>query len=73
QRHTLNSYVPNIGADGKTVGFFVMIRDITDRRKVALELEAAYQNLEHRVDERTSELTAVNEHLLLEIEERTQV
>ncbi|WP_028468312.1 hybrid sensor histidine kinase/response regulator [Neptunomonas japonica] len=73
QRHMLKSYVPNIGADGKTVGFFVMIRDITDRRKVALELEAAYQNLEHRVDERTSELTAVNEHLLLEIEERTQV
>jgi PAS domain S-box-containing protein len=73
QRHMLKSYVPNLGADGKTVGFFVMIRDITDRRKVALELEEAYQSLEQRVGERTSELTAVNEHLLSEIEERTQV
>ncbi|SIS41103.1 PAS domain-containing hybrid sensor histidine kinase/response regulator [Neptunomonas antarctica] len=73
QRHMLKSYVPNLGADGKTVGFFVMIRDITDRRKVALELEEAYQSLEQRVGERTSELTAVNEHLLSEIEERTHV
>ena len=73
QCYMLKSYVPNIGLDGNSVGFFVMIRDITERRKVALELEAAYQNLEHRVDERTSELTAVNEHLLSEIEERTQV
>lgn len=73
QRYMLKSYVPNIGADGKAVGFFVMIRDITDRRKVALELEEAYQNLEHRVEERTSELTAVNEHLLSEIAERTLV
>lgn len=73
QRYMLKSYVPNLNEEGETVGFFVMIRDITDRRKVALELEEAYQNLEQRVDERTSELTAVNEHLLSEIEERTQV
>jgi len=72
ERYMLKSYVPNKDMEGRTVGFFVMIRDITERRKVALELEAAYQNLEHRVRERTAELTEVNQHLRSEITERTQ-
>lgn len=72
-RYLLKSYVPNKDEAGKPVGFFVMIRDITERRKVALELQQAYQNLEQRVRERTSELTEVNEHLRSEITERTLV
>ncbi len=72
ERYMLKSYVPNKDMEGRTVGFFVMIRDITERRKVALELEEAYQNLEHRVRERTAELTEVNQHLRSEITERTQ-
>lgn len=72
-RFLLKSYVPNMDANGKPIGIFVMIRDITERRKVAMELESAYQNLELRVRERTSELTEVNEQLRSEIEERSQV
>lgn len=72
ERYMLKSYVPNLDAEGRTVGFFVMIRDITERRKVAMELEAAYQLQEQRVRERTAELTEVNQHLRNEITERTQ-
>jgi len=69
-RHMLKSYVPNRDADGNTVGFFVLIRDITERKRTALALQQAYQNLEQRVKERTSELTEVNAQLRQEIEER---
>ena len=69
-RHMLRSYVPNFDEDGDIVGFFVLIRDITDRRKTALALEQAYDNLERRVKERTSALTGLNEQLRDEISER---
>ncbi|SIQ26280.1 PAS domain S-box-containing protein [Marinobacterium stanieri] len=69
-RHMLKSYVPNRDAQGNTVGFFVLIRDITERKRTALALQQAYQNLEQRVKERTSELTEVNGQLRQEIEER---
>ncbi|MBP0048723.1 PAS-domain containing protein [Marinobacterium sp. AK62] len=69
-RHMLKSYVPNRDGDGRTVGFFVLIRDITERKRTALALQEAYQNLEQRVKERTSELTEVNGQLRQEIDER---
>ncbi len=72
-RHMLKSYVPNRDAQGNTVGFFVLIRDITERKRTALALQQAYQNLEQRVKERTSELTEVNGQLRQEIEERRVV
>ncbi len=72
-RYMLRSYVPNFDGHGDIVGFFVLIRDITDRRKTALALEQAYDNLERRVGERTAELTGLNEQLLEEINERAAV
>ncbi|MDX1598629.1 MAG: NahK/ErcS family hybrid sensor histidine kinase/response regulator [Marinobacter sp.] len=63
ERYMLRSYVPNINEDGDVAGFFVLIRDITDRRKTALALEQAYDNLERRVKERTSALTSLNNRL----------
>ncbi len=72
-RHMLKSYVANIDAAGNTVGFFVLIRDITERKRTALALQQAYQNLEQRVRERTSELTGVNLQLRQEIEERMSI
>ncbi|WP_327332473.1 hybrid sensor histidine kinase/response regulator [Marinobacterium lutimaris] len=72
-RYLLKAYVPNLGADGKPVGFFVMIRDITERRRTSLALQQAYENLEQRVRERTSELTEVNQQLRLEIGERKTI
>jgi len=72
-RYMLRSYVPNFDEQGDIIGFFVLIRDITDRRKTALALEQAYDNLERRVKERTSELTGLNNQLRQEITERASV
>ncbi|MDC0663176.1 NahK/ErcS family hybrid sensor histidine kinase/response regulator [Marinobacter sp. SS21] len=71
--YMLRSYVPNRDARGEVVGFFVLIRDITDRRRTALALEQAYDNLERRVKERTAALTGLNNKLRLEISERAAV
>ncbi|NVK42505.1 MAG: PAS-domain containing protein [Oceanospirillaceae bacterium] len=72
-RCMLKSYVPNLDSSGHAVGIFVMIRDITERRRTAHALEQAYQHLEQRVRERTSELTALNDQLRQEIHERVEV
>jgi len=72
-RYLLKAYVPNMGSQGRPVGFFVMIRDITERRRTAMALQQAYQNLEQRVRERTSELTDLNQQLRQEIGERKAI
>ncbi len=71
--YLLKSYVPNIEASGKVLGFFVLIRDITERRLNALALQRAHDQLEARVIERTSQLQILNKKLLHEVEERRQV
>ncbi|MFC3607330.1 hybrid sensor histidine kinase/response regulator NahK/ErcS' [Stutzerimonas tarimensis] len=71
-RCMLRSYVPNRREDGQVVGIFVLIRDITERRRTAEALHQAYQNLEQRVRERTAELTTLNNQLRREIDERSQ-
>lgn len=73
ERYMLRSYVPNRQASGEVVGIFVLIRDISERRRTAEALHQAYQNLEQRVRERTSELTSLNSQLHREIDERSQV
>ncbi|TWR53718.1 PAS domain S-box protein [Pseudomonas marginalis] len=73
ERYMLRSYVPNMLASGEVVGIFVLIRDITERRRTAEALHQAYQHLEQRVAQRTSELTALNDQLLQEIDERRRM
>lgn len=73
ERYMLRSYVPNRLANGEVVGIFVLIRDITERRRTAEALHQAYQNLEQRVQERTAELTTLNDQLRREIDERSRV
>ncbi|MBM9484971.1 PAS domain-containing protein [Pseudomonas sp. ICBG1301] len=73
ERYMLRSYVPNVLATGEVVGIFVLIRDITERRRTAEALHQAYQHLEQRVAQRTSELTALNDQLLKEIDERRRM
>ena len=73
KRCLLRSYVPNRGPDGGVIGIFVLVRDVTERRRTAEALQRAYQNLEQRVRDRTTELTALNTQLREEIEERTEV
>ena len=72
-RYMLRAYVPNVDDHEEVIGFFVLIRDITDRRKTALALEQAYDNLERRVKERTAALTGLNSQLRQEISERAAV
>ncbi len=73
ERYMLRSYVPNRQASGEVVGIFVLIRDITERRRTAEALHQAYQHLEQRVRERTAELTELNGQLRREIDERTRM
>ncbi len=73
ERYMLRSYVPNRQGSGEVTGIFVLIRDITERRRTAEALHQAYQHLEQRVRERTAELTGLNHQLRREIDERTQV
>lgn len=72
ERYMLRSYVPNREPGGTVLGIFVLIRDITERRRTAEALHQAYQNLERRVRERTAELTNVNSQLRDEIDERAR-
>ena len=73
ERYMLRSYVPNMLASGEVVGIFVLIRDITERRRTAEALHQAYLHLEQRVAQRTSELTSLNDQLLQEIDERRRM
>jgi len=70
--YLLKSYVPNRDINGDVLGFFVLIRDITERRKNALALQKAHDQLEVRVQERTSQLQNLNDKLQIEVEDRRQ-
>jgi len=54
-------------------GFVTTYTDVTEPRNAAEELRESKINLEHRVKGRTAELTALNQQLLQEIEERTVI
>jgi hypothetical protein len=72
ERYMLRSYVPNRLASGEVVGIFVLIRDITERRRTAEALHQAYQHLEQRVREAHRRTDRLNDQLLREIEERSR-
>jgi len=58
---------------GNIVGAVETLQDITVRRQTEEALRRAQQELERRVDERTSELTAMNADLKMEIVRRRRV
>jgi len=70
--YAMATYVPHHGPDGEVLGFIALIQDITERKKSAVQLREAKENLERRVAERTIELTTVNTKLQQEVEERRQ-
>lgn len=71
--HMMKSYVPNINSDNHVEGLFVLNWDITESKLSKAKLEQAYQTLEQRVTERTSQLQHVNNQLREEINERRQI
>ncbi|PID58665.1 hypothetical protein CSB45_03735 [candidate division KSB3 bacterium] len=54
------------------VGFVMVFKDITERRQMELALEAERASLAEKVQERTAELSSMNERLQDEIVERQQ-
>ncbi|MBD1832027.1 PAS domain S-box protein [Cyanobacteria bacterium FACHB-472] len=58
------------GEDGWLRGFATVTRDITERKLAQVALQKANDDLERRVEERTTELKAANELLLKEVVER---
>jgi PAS domain S-box-containing protein len=59
-------------ADGQTVGFQGVSRDVTERKLAEKELAAHREHLEQMVDERTCALTESNRKLSEQITERKQ-
>lgn len=64
------SVSPIYDKDGLLIGSVHVARDITALKQAEEELRRAGKELERRVEQRTSELQAANERLLLEIRER---
>jgi len=69
-RYLWGAASPLRDSQGEIVGAIESIRDITDRKLTEEELVKSREDLEHRVEERTAELTRVNSVLRSEIEER---
>jgi PAS domain S-box-containing protein len=57
------SLVPNLAKDGAVHGYYAMLLDITERKRLEDELRALNEQLERRVAERTTELEHANRTL----------
>ncbi|HEY9637065.1 MAG TPA: PAS domain S-box protein [Coleofasciculaceae cyanobacterium] len=57
-------------AQGNPQAIISLVRDITERKAAEDALKKAKQDLALRVEQRTAQLKQVNEHLLIEIQER---
>ncbi|NOX29793.1 MAG: PAS domain-containing protein, partial [Actinobacteria bacterium] len=65
--------VPLRDLDGEVIGILGTFRDVTDRRAVETKLQDALNDLDKRVNLRTSELTRSNETLRREVADRIRL
>ncbi len=63
ERYARFTYVPQFGADGKVLGFYVLGYDITERHKAEDAIRELNVELERRVLERTAQLESANQEL----------
>ncbi|MCJ7839237.1 MAG: PAS domain S-box protein, partial [Burkholderiales bacterium] len=63
-------YIPDRNAAGEVVGFFALREDVTARRRAEEQIFKFSADLEWRVHERTSQLSAANAALQAEVNER---
>ncbi|MBL7050430.1 MAG: PAS domain-containing protein [Nitrospira sp.] len=71
----LNTYVeirsmPRLNSNNELIGLIHIARDVTERKEAEEEIQKAKDELELRVEERTSELRITNKQLMEEINER---
>ncbi len=62
-RQLLTTYVPDVGPDGHTHGYYVMADDVTEFKQAEGKIRELNETLERRVAERTAELEAANRQL----------
>jgi PAS domain S-box-containing protein len=69
-RWVLGEVVPEFHPTGEVLGWVGSVTDITEQKRAEEELRSARDDLEHRVRERTANLTEANQQLQNEISER---
>ncbi len=62
--------MPRFDKDNNLIGLIHIVRDVSERKKSEKAVQKAKDELEQRVEERTSELSIINEQLKEEIAER---
>ena len=70
KHYWLCSYFPLIGKDGTVRGITAVVQEITEWKQTQRALQEARQELERRVEERTSEFQEANQRLKREVAER---
>ena len=72
-RYVHVSFVPHLGDERQSLGFFTLMQDITERRQADAAIKEANETLERRVAERTAALTRLNVQLKREIADRREI
>jgi len=70
EEHVFESNARRVRLSSGGFGVIVNSREVTDTKRTQKALEAAHEDLEHRVVERTAELVEANRRLEAEIEQR---